>query len=148
MEDSHRVTRLLKRWSRGDEEALDEIVPLIYDELRRLAHHRLRGERSNHTLNTTALVHEAYVKLVDVNDLTFRGRSHFLAMASRIMRRFLGPRRPTLRRPASTPVAGRDPPARRACSKERSITSAVPEHSTIIPGRRSNMAFWTTRTSP
>lgn len=89
MPDSHRVTRLLRRWGGGDEDALDEAVGLVYDELRRLAHRRLRRERSGHTFNTTALVHEAYLKLARVDDSTFSDRAHFLAMASRVMRRIL-----------------------------------------------------------
>jgi RNA polymerase sigma factor (TIGR02999 family) len=83
------VTLLLRQWSEGDEEALNRLVPLMYAELRRLAHHRLRGEPANRSLNTTGLVHDAYVKLVDVRRARFRDRSHFLAMASRVMRRLL-----------------------------------------------------------
>jgi RNA polymerase sigma factor (TIGR02999 family) len=83
------VTLLLRQWSEGDEEALNRLVPLMYGELRRLAHHRLRGEAANRSLNTTGLVHDAYVKLVDVRRARFRDRSHFLAMASRVMRRLL-----------------------------------------------------------
>jgi RNA polymerase sigma factor (TIGR02999 family) len=83
------VTLLLRQWSEGDEEALNRLVPLMYGELRRLAHHRLRGEPANRSLNTTGLVHDAYVKLVDVRRARFRDRSHFLAMASRVMRRLL-----------------------------------------------------------
>lgn len=73
----------------GDREALDQIVHVVYEELRTLAHNRLRGERSEHTLNTTALVHEAYLKLLDVHEVDFRDRAHFLALASRMMRRVL-----------------------------------------------------------
>ena len=89
MQGSHDLTRLLRDWSAGDQGALDSVIPLVYDELRRLAHNRLRRERPGHTLNTTALVHEAYVKLVDVKEASFRDRAHFLAMASRAMRRIL-----------------------------------------------------------
>jgi len=83
------VTRLLREWSQGDQEALNQLVPLMYAELRQLAHRRLRREHANHSLNTTGLVHDAYLKLVDVRHANFRDRSHFLAMASRVMRRLL-----------------------------------------------------------
>lgn len=83
------VTLLLRQWSEGDEQALNEIVPLMYAELRRLAHQRLRREGANRSLNTTGLVHDAYLKLVDVRRARFRDRSHFLSMASRVMRRLL-----------------------------------------------------------
>jgi RNA polymerase sigma factor (TIGR02999 family) len=83
------VTRLLREWSQGDQEALNQLVPLMYAELRQLAHHRLRGEPANRALNTTGLVHDAYLKLVDVRHAHFHDRSHFLAMASRVMRRLL-----------------------------------------------------------
>lgn len=83
------VTLLLREWSRGDADALNRLVPLLYAELRQLAHQRLRREPQNRTLNTTGLVHDAYMKLVDVRHAQFRDRSHFLAMASRVMRRLL-----------------------------------------------------------
>ncbi len=83
------VTQMLLRWSDGDQEALDRLLPLVYDQLKHLAHARLGGERAGHTLNTTALVHEAYLKLVDINRVQWTDRAHFLAMASRQMRRIL-----------------------------------------------------------
>ncbi len=83
------VTQILLRWSGGDQEALDRLLPLVYDQLKKLAHARLGGERVGHTLNTTALVHEAYLKLVDINRVQWKDRAHFLAMASRQMRRIL-----------------------------------------------------------
>ena len=83
------VTQMLLRWSGGDQEALDRLLPLVYDQLKKLAHARLGGERAGHTLNTTALVHEAYIKLVDINRVQWKDRAHFLAMASRQMRRVL-----------------------------------------------------------
>jgi RNA polymerase sigma factor (TIGR02999 family) len=83
------VTLLLRQWSEGDHEALNRIVPLMYAELRRLAHHKLRGEPAIGSMNTTGLVHDAYMTLVDVRSSRFRDRSHFLAMASRVMRRLL-----------------------------------------------------------
>jgi RNA polymerase sigma factor (TIGR02999 family) len=83
------VTRLLRRWREGDADAFNDLVPLVYGELRRLAHHRLRREAPHASLNTTGLVHDAYLKLVDVRKAHFRDRAHFLAMASRVMRRVL-----------------------------------------------------------
>ena len=83
------VTQMLLRWSEGDQEAFDQLLPLVYDQLKKLAHARLRGERLDHTLNTTGLVHEAYLKLVDINQVQWKDRAHFLAMASRAMRRIL-----------------------------------------------------------
>ena len=83
------ITRLLRSWSHGDQDALNQLVPLMYAELRRLAHQRLRREQANRSLNTTGLVHDAYLKLVDVRDAHFHDRAHFLAMASRVMRRLL-----------------------------------------------------------
>lgn len=83
------VTQILLRWSKGDQEALDQLLPVLYEELKRLARGRLRGERPDHTLNATALVHEAYLKLIDINRVQWNDRVHFLAMASRQMRRIL-----------------------------------------------------------
>jgi RNA polymerase sigma factor (TIGR02999 family) len=83
------ITRLLRKATEGDRAALDTLVPLLYGHLRRLAHHRLHAERSNHTLNTTALVHEAYLELVDVDHSHWQDRAHFLAAASRVMRHVL-----------------------------------------------------------
>jgi RNA polymerase sigma-70 factor (ECF subfamily) len=83
------VTRLLVAWSDGDEQALAALMPLVYDELRRLAHRHLGRERADHTLQTTALVHEAYLRLVDQKEPRWRNRAHFLAIASQMMRRIL-----------------------------------------------------------
>jgi RNA polymerase sigma-70 factor, ECF subfamily len=83
------VTELLRQWEGGDHEALNRIVPLVYAELRRIASRRLRGEVSPRSLTPTALVHDAYLKLIDVRQARFRDRAHFLAMASRVMRRLL-----------------------------------------------------------
>ena len=83
------VTALLEAHTAGDPEALAALFPLVYTELRRLARHRLRGERNDHTLQTTALVHEAYLELVDVNQASWEDRRHFFAMASRVMRNVL-----------------------------------------------------------
>lgn len=83
------VTRLLRAWRDGDRTAFDQLVGVMYPELRRLAHQRLRRETGNRSINTTGLVHDAYLKLVDLRRAEFRDRSHFLAMASRVMRRLL-----------------------------------------------------------
>ena len=83
------VTQLLIAWSDGDEQALDRLMPLVYDRLRRLAGSFLRHERSDHTLQTTALVNEAYLRLVDQDQVGWRNRAHFLAIAGQMMRRIL-----------------------------------------------------------
>ena len=87
--DRNEVTRLLAEAAGGGREALDRVVPLVYDELRRLAHRRLRNERSGHTLDTTALVHETYLELVDLDRIAWRSRGQFFAIAARVMRRVL-----------------------------------------------------------
>lgn len=83
------VTRLLIGWSKGDKEALDALVPLVYDELRRQAARYLRHERVGHTLQTTALIHEAYLKLVDQKNVHWQNRAHFFGIAAQLMRRIL-----------------------------------------------------------
>jgi RNA polymerase sigma factor (TIGR02999 family) len=85
----HRVTQLLQQWSQGDDSALAELTPLVYEELRRLAHHYMKGERPNHTLQTTALVNEAYLRLADQTNPNWQSRAHFFAVAARAMRRIL-----------------------------------------------------------
>jgi RNA polymerase sigma factor (TIGR02999 family) len=83
------VTGLLVRWRTGDREALDALTPLVYDELRRLAKSYLRRERPDHTLDGTALVHEAYMRLVDQRNVEWRNRNHFFALAAELIRRIL-----------------------------------------------------------
>jgi len=83
------VSRLLARWAQRDPTAREELVPLVYDELRKIAHHYLRGERAGHTLQTDALVNEAYLRLAGVDRLQWRDRTHFFAMAAMLMRRVL-----------------------------------------------------------
>ena len=83
------ITKLLQDWSDGRREALDAIVPLVYDELRRQARHYLRRERAEHTLQTTALVNEAYLKLVEQNRVVWQNRAHFFGIAANLMRRIL-----------------------------------------------------------
>jgi RNA polymerase sigma-70 factor, ECF subfamily len=85
----HRVTQLLQQWSHGDDAALAELTPLVYEELRRLAHHYMEGERPGHTLQTTALVNEAYLRLADQTNPNWQSRAHFLAVAARAMRGIL-----------------------------------------------------------
>jgi RNA polymerase sigma factor (TIGR02999 family) len=82
----HRVTQLLAHWSEGDEAALGELTPLVYEELRRLAHHFMSGQRADHTLQTTALVSEAYLRLADQTNPSWKNRAHFFAVAARAMR--------------------------------------------------------------
>jgi RNA polymerase sigma factor (TIGR02999 family) len=86
---SQDVTQLLVRWSKGDREALDALTPLVYDELRRLARVYLRHERPGHTLEGTALVHEAYMRLVDQREVQWRSRNQFFAIAASLIRRIL-----------------------------------------------------------
>ena len=86
---SNEITELLIAWSGGDKKALDELMHIVYDELHRLAHHHLAKERQDHTLQTTALVNEAYMKLVDQKRVKWQNRSHFFALSSQLMRRIL-----------------------------------------------------------
>jgi RNA polymerase sigma factor (TIGR02999 family) len=86
---AHEITNLLAAWSEGDLDARDRVIPLVYDELRRRADAFVRRERSGHTLQPTALVHEVYLRLVDQDRAVWRNRAQFLAIASEIMRRIL-----------------------------------------------------------
>ena len=83
------VSQLLRGWGDGDREALDALLPLVYKELRRLAHFQLRNERPDHTLQTSALVHEAYLRLVGLNSPVWESRTHFFAIAAQLMRQIL-----------------------------------------------------------
>ncbi|MFI5095007.1 MAG: sigma-70 family RNA polymerase sigma factor [Candidatus Acidiferrales bacterium] len=89
MSDTHEVTLLLAEWAKGNQRALDDLTPLVYRELRHLAASYLRKERLGHTLQPTALVHEAYVRLVDQSNPTWQSRSHFFGVAARLMRQIL-----------------------------------------------------------
>lgn len=89
MSEPGEVTKLLAAASAGDRRALDRVVPLVYDELRRVAHRQLAGERDGHTLDTGALVHEAYLKVAGLERLQWRDRAHFFAVAAGAMRRIL-----------------------------------------------------------
>jgi len=86
---SQPVSELLVRWRAGDREALERLVPLVYKELREIAHYHLQRERPGHTLQSTALVHEAYLRLADQKPFEADNRAHFLAVASRLMRQIL-----------------------------------------------------------
>src|SRR6516165_3520323 len=84
-----RVTELLMQWGNGDDAALAELTPLVYEELRRLAHHHMGGQRPDHTLQTTALVNEVYLRLADQTNPRWQNRAHFFAVAARAMRQIL-----------------------------------------------------------
>ena len=86
---SQDITELLLAWNQGDEQALEQLMPLVHDELHRLAHHYMGGERPGHTLQTTALVNEAYLRLVDSRRVRWQSRAHFFAVAAQLMRRIL-----------------------------------------------------------
>ena len=88
-DSSARITQLLVAWSDGKAEAVDELLPLVYSELRRLASRYLRHERTGHTLQPTALVHEAYMRLVDQRKVRWRNRAHFFGISAQVMRRIL-----------------------------------------------------------
>lgn len=89
MADAGALTQLLARWEAGDRDALNEFMPAVYDELRRVARHHLAGERAGHTLAPTALVHEVYLRLGSYENISWQNRAHFFAMASKIMHRVL-----------------------------------------------------------
>ena len=88
-ENSQQITQLLNQWSNGDAEVLGDLMPLVYVELRRQASRYLRRERSNHTLQPTALINEAYLKLIDQREVKWQNRAHFFAIAAQAMRRIL-----------------------------------------------------------
>jgi RNA polymerase sigma factor (TIGR02999 family) len=83
------ITRLLVAWGDGDEKALDDLTPLVYEELHRLAHHYMSQEREGHTLQTSALVNEAYVRLIDWKNVRWQNRAHFFGVSAQLMRRIL-----------------------------------------------------------
>ncbi|MBM3810734.1 MAG: sigma-70 family RNA polymerase sigma factor [Acidimicrobiia bacterium] len=86
---SHQITRLLEDWQSGNKEALDQLTPLVYEELRRLANSYFSRERPDHTLQPTALIHEAYLRLMDQQTPEFRNRAHFFGVAAQLMRQIL-----------------------------------------------------------
>ena len=83
------ITGLLVAWKKGDDEALEELIPVVYSELRRLARYQLRGERAGHSLQPTALTHEAFLRLFGTRQVSWQNRAHFFAVASQLMRRVL-----------------------------------------------------------
>ena len=83
------ITHLLKEWSDGDDQALDRLTPLVYEELRKQAARYLRRERPGHSMQTTALINEAYLRLIDARNVRWQGRAHFFAIAANLMRRIL-----------------------------------------------------------
>ena len=87
--EAHEITELLVAWSGGDKTALERLMPFVYDELRRLAHHYMGRERPGHTLQTTALVNEAYLRLVNWREVQWQNRAHFFAVSAQMMRRIL-----------------------------------------------------------
>ena len=89
LEKSKEITRILQEWSGGKQEALDALLPLVYAELHRQASRYLRRERRDHTLQTTALIHEAYLKLIDQREVNWQNRAHFFGIAAQAMRRIL-----------------------------------------------------------
>jgi len=111
MEDSHEITRLLDQWSGGDKSALDKLMPLVYRELKQIASAYLNGERPGHTLQPTALVHEAYLRLANYTDMRVESRKHFFVIAAQALRRVLvdyARRRSAARRSGEAPP-GPDP---------------------------------------
>jgi RNA polymerase sigma factor (TIGR02999 family) len=120
------VTTLLQAWTGGDQNARDQLLPVLYDELRRTARAYMRRERSGHTLQTTALVNEAFLRLVDIHQVQWRDRVHFLTMAAQLMRRILV-----------------DHARRRGYLKRGGGESPVPldESAFISPGRNSHLAL-------
>jgi RNA polymerase sigma factor (TIGR02999 family) len=86
---AHEINQLLERWSHGEQGAIDKLIPLVYEDLHRLAHRYMAAERPGHTLQTTALVNEAYVRLMDAADANPENRIHFFAVCSRVMRQIL-----------------------------------------------------------
>ncbi len=89
MAQTHLITQMLQQWSDGNRDALEELMPLVYDELHKQARRYLRRERPNHTLQTTALINEAYLKLIDQREVNWESRTHFFAVAANMMRRIL-----------------------------------------------------------
>lgn len=87
--EQHQVTGLLRKWGEGDQTALEELTPLVYEELRRMAHQHMRLEKPGHVLQTSALINEAYLRLVDEPGIEWESRSHFFGIAARLMRRIL-----------------------------------------------------------
>ena len=88
-DSSQQITTLLRAWEQGDQNALEQLTPLVYDELRSLAHRRMSRENEGHTLQATALIHEVYLRLVEFHDFHWKDRAHFFAICAQLMRRIL-----------------------------------------------------------
>jgi RNA polymerase sigma factor (TIGR02999 family) len=86
---SANLTLLLKQWGKGDKDALERLMPLVYEQLQRIARHYLKSERGSHTLESAALVHEAFIRMIDQRDVDWQNRAHFFGIASQMMRRIL-----------------------------------------------------------
>src|SRR6266576_3358192 len=99
MDTTPGVTKLLLEWQKGDKQALERLMPLVYDELRAIARRYLARERTGHTLQSTALVHEAYLKMVDQQHVGLQNRAQFFGIAAKLMRRVLGDHARTAHRP-------------------------------------------------
>ena len=113
---SEQITQLLQSWSQGDQAAIEKLMPLVYDELHRLAQRYMADERPGHTLQTTALVNEAYLRLVDSAHANWEGRTHFFGVCAQVMRRILvdwARSRQALKRGGDVPLAGSRRSARR-----------------------------------
>lgn len=133
MSDQSEITRLLDECGSGNRDAFERLIPLVYDDLRRIAHRRLRTERSGHTLNTTAVVHEAYLRLAETPESTWKDRAHFFAVCARIIRHVLvdyARRRGAAKRggdtvcvPLREELAGRSPRISTLLSLEEALTS-------------------------
>lgn len=115
------VTQLLLDWGKGDKSAFDKLMPVVYDELRRLANRYMRRERPGQTIQTTALVHEAYVRLIDYKRMRWQDRAHFYAVAAQVMRRIL------VDRARARHAAKRGDPALRISLDDVAIVSSEPE---------------------
>src|SRR5450432_694476 len=104
------ISKLLRAWSDGDQRALEGLTPIVYNQLRRLAHHYMKRERAGHSLQTTALVNEAYMRLVDYERMQWQDRAHFFAVSAQLMRRILvdHARRHNLKRGGDTPHVSLD----------------------------------------
>lgn len=126
---AHEVTELLQNWSEGDESARDRLMPLVYEQLRRLAHQYMQRENPGHMLQTTALVHEAYVRLVDQSQTHFKNRGHFFGIAARLMRQILvddARRRKVAKRGGGTAIVSLDE-ARNAAQRQAANMVALDE---------------------
>ena len=155
-----RVTKLLVEWSSGDQRALGELIPLVYGELRRLADRQLRGERQSHTLQRTALVHEAYLRLFNQKNLNWQGRAQLIGLAAQLMRRILidhararrratrgaVTRQPTASANSFAGIGSPPPPPSQHRSPLRRVPCSSPV--TSVPSPRNPRSDWRPRTEP